>query len=277
MENRVVIVTGASSGIGRAAAFFLMKKGFHVYGTSRKAAGISDSLNHETDKESGGFINMIPMDVNSDDSVKEAISSVFAREGRIDILVSNAGNGIAGSIEDVTMDEAKMQFETNFFGSLRVIKEVLPIMRAQKSGKIIVIGSVAGIISIPYQSHYSCSKFALEALVEALRHEVSPFNIKACIVEPGDTKTGFTNNRYISENSLKSPYHERFQRSLSRMQRDEMNGVSPELVAKTIYNTIKKKNPPIRTAVGFQYKTILFLKRIVPARLAEKLVGMLYN
>lgn len=274
MEKKVALVTGASSGIGKATAEYLMKKGFHVYGTSRKA----DNTQIISDQESKGFITMIQMDVTSDKSVASAIGDVMAREGRIDVLVSNAGTGIAGSIEDTSLEDAKCQFETNFFGSLRVIREVLPIMRKQKAGRIIAISSVAGVISIPYQAHYSASKFALEGLMEALRYEVAPFNIKVTVVEPGDTKTGFTSNRLISANSNEtSPYYERFQRSIKRMEHDEMNGASPESVAQLIYKIIIKKNPPLRTAAGFQYKAILFLKKLLPARILEFAVNKLYN
>ncbi|MCX7772058.1 MAG: SDR family NAD(P)-dependent oxidoreductase, partial [Clostridia bacterium] len=169
MEKKVVLITGASSGIGKAAAELLMKKGFHVYGTSRKAEGRFDEGHTFSNAASGGFIDMIPLDVNNDASVEVAVKTVLAKEGKLDILVSNAGTGIAGSIEDTSMDEARTQIETNFFGTLRVIKEVLPFMRQQGFGKIIAISSVAGVISIPYQAHYSASKFAMEGLIEALR------------------------------------------------------------------------------------------------------------
>lgn len=275
-NSQVVLLTGASSGIGRATARWLMKRGFHVYGTSRKASGIGDGQPDERDA-SGGFIKMIPLDVTSQESAQSAVKAVLEREGRIDVLINNAGMGIAGSIEDTSMEEAKKQFETNFFGVLRMIRLVLPTMRKQGYGKIIVVSSVAGVISIPYQSMYSASKYALEALIEALRHEVAPFGIKACLVEPGDTRTGFTSSRIIAEAAGKdSPYDSRFRRSLSRMEHDEQNGASPDDVARVICRMILKKKPPIRKTVGFGYKAILFLKRLLPSALVEKLVGKLY-
>lgn len=275
-NSQVVLLTGASSGIGRATARWLMKRGFHVYGTSRKASGIGDGQPDERDA-SGGFIKMIPLDVTSQESAQSAVRAVLEREGRIDVLINNAGMGIAGSIEDTSMEEAKKQFETNFFGVLRMIRLVLPTMRKQGYGKIIVVSSVAGVISIPYQSMYSASKYALEALIEALRHEVAPFGIKACLVEPGDTRTGFTSSRIIAEAAGKdSPYDSRFRRSLSRMEHDEQNGASPDDVARVICRMILKKKPPIRKTVGFGYKAILFLKRLLPSALVEKLVGKLY-
>lgn len=277
MEKKVALVTGASSGIGKATAEYLMNKGFHVYGTSRKAKkSCNESLS--ADQEGKGFIDMIQMDVTDDRSVADAVEEIIAKEGRLDVLVSNAGTGIAGSIEDTSIEEAKYQFETNFFGSLRVIRAVLPVMRKQKSGRIIVISSIAGVISIPYQAHYSASKFALEGLAEALRYEVSPFNIKVTLVEPGDTKTSFTGNRVIARNSTESsPYCERFHRSVKRMEHDEQNGASPVSVAKLIYKVISRKNPPLRTAVGFQYKAILFLRKILPLRVLEFAIDKLYN
>lgn len=278
MRKKVVVVTGASSGIGKSTAEHLMKKGFHVYGTSRNVEGRFDEGHVATDLRSGGFIEMIPLDVTCDTSVEVAIKTVLSREGHINVLISNAGTGIAGSIEDTSIDEAKSQFETNFFGTLRVIKAILPVMRAQRYGMIIVLSSVAGVISIPYQAHYSASKFALEALIEALRCEIAPFGLKACLVEPGDTKTGFTHSRIIAKHSGENtPYYERFQRSLSRMEHDEQNGASPEAVAQVIYSMIIKKNPPVRATVGLQYKAILFLKRLLPTRILEKVIGILYN
>jgi len=291
VESKVILITGASAGIGRATANLLMEKGFCVYGTSRKVKGniapdaSSDDKNNflkeniiASDKKSGGFICMIPLDVTEEATIAMAVDLVISKEGRIDILVSNAGNGIAGSIEDVSTEEASMQFDINFFGSLRVIKEALPHMRRQGNGLIIAMSSVAGVISIPYQAHYSASKFALEGLIEALRHEVAPFGIKACLVEPGDTRTEFTGRRTIANAADEnSPYYDRFTASLSRMEKDEQNGASPDVVARTVYNVIKRKNPPVRVAVGFQYKLFLFLKKILPSRLCAKVVGMLYS
>ena len=277
MKAEVIIITGASAGIGKATAECLMKKGFHVYGTSRKAMENIDET-AANDSQSGGFIRIIPLDVTCEDSVKTAVRNIISREGHVDILISNAGTGIAGSVEDVSMSEANAQFDVNFFGMLRMIKAVLPYMREQGYGKIIALSSVAGVISIPYQAHYSASKFAMEGLIEAMRYEIAPFGIKACLVEPGDTKTDFTKSRILAEGANeKSPYHTRFTKSLSRMKNDEQNGASPVAVANTIYKMIQRKNPPVRVTVGFQYKLVLFLKRILPTHILEKVVGLLYN
>ena len=277
MKAEVIIITGASAGIGKATAECLMKKGFHVYGTSRKAMENIDET-AANDSQSGGFIRIIPLDVTCEDSVKAAVEKIISKEGHVDILVSNAGTGIAGSVEDVSMSEAGSQFDVNFFGTLRMIKAVLPYMRKQGFGKIIALSSVAGVISIPYQAHYSASKFAMEGLIEALRYEIAPFGIKACLVEPGDTKTDFTKSRILAEGANdNSPYNTKFTKSLSRMEKDEQNGSSPATVAAVIYKMIKKKNPPVRATVGLQYKLVLFLKRILPTHILEKVVGLLYN
>jgi len=277
METKTVIITGASAGIGKATAEHLMKKGFHVYGTSRKVTGNID-VNAAEDLQSGGFIRMINLDVTCEDSVKTAVDNIISKEGHVDVLISNAGIGIAGSVEDVSLSEAALQVDVNFFGTLRMIKAVIPYMRKQGYGKIIAISSVAGVISIPYQAHYSASKFAVEGLIEALRHEIAPFGIKACLVEPGDTRTDFTKSRIVAKNANEdSPYYARFKKSLARMEKDEQNGASPFEVANIIYKMIKKKNPPVRVAVGFQYKLVLFLKRLLPGRIQEKVIGILYN
>ena len=278
MSKQVVLVTGASSGIGKSTATLLMKEGFHVYGTSRNAEVRLGEGHAATDEKSGGFINMIPLDVTDEASVKSAVNAVISREGHIDVLVNNAGMGIAGSIEDTSMEEAEYQFDTNFFGTLRVMREVLPYMRERHNGRIIVLSSIAGVISIPYQAHYSASKFALEALIEALRHEIASFGITACLVEPGDTKTEFTAKRRVAKLAGGgSPYREHFERSLARMEHDEQNGSSPDAVAGVIYKMIRKRKPPIRTAVGVQYKAVLFLKKILPAGLVEKIIEVLYG
>jgi short-subunit dehydrogenase len=272
----VVLVTGASSGIGKATAEFLVKNGFKVYGTSRKvleevAIDISSSTG-------GGFFHMIQLDVRSEDSAKHAVEYVLQKEGHIDILINNAGFGIAGSVEDTSIEEAYSQMDTNFFGMLRMSKSVLPSMRKQKKGLIINVSSVAGVISIPYQSMYSASKYAIEAVTEALRMELKPFGVKAAMVEPGDTKTGFTDKRiYVAASKDSSAYKDRFEKSIKVMEVSETNGPTPEkVVVKAIAKIISRKNPPVRITAGFSYKLIVFLKRLLPSRFVEFVVSKLY-
>lgn len=273
LHGNVVLITGASSGIGLNIATELMNLGYRVYGTSRKAEG-----NVRTDSPGGdGFLEMVRLDVCDDDSIQKAIQYVLDKEGRLDILINNAGIGIAGAIEDTSIEEAKIQLETNFFGVVRMCRAALPIMRQQKKGLIITTGSVGGIFSIPFQAFYSCSKFALEALVESLRIETREFGIRASLVEPGDTKTQFTANRVKTEQSNTNPaYRKHFEKALNRMIKDEENGPEPIVVTQCVLKILNKKNPPIRVIAGFNYKLMCFLKRILPARFVESVMASMY-
>lgn len=273
--GNVVLITGASSGIGKAAATKLAKHGYRVYGTSRKEPQEGNTVFFN---ESKGFFKLIQLDVCIDESVKKAVEFVLLKEGTIDILINNAGYGIAGSVEDTSFNEAFSQFDTNFFGVHRMCKSVLPIMRKNKCGIIINISSVAGIISIPYQSMYSASKYALEAMSEALRSEVRQFGIKVVLIEPGDTNTGFTNNRQLvaaaDENSV---YKDSFSKSINTMAKDELNGPEPDIVVRSVLKILNQKNPPVRVAIGVSYKVIAFIKRFLPSRLVCYVIGRLYS
>lgn len=273
--GNVVLVTGASSGIGKAIAEYLEGKGLRVYGTSRKA-----SFNDEVALDSngsGGFIKMIPLDVCNDESAKKAVNYVLQREGHIDILINNAGFGIAGSVEDTTAEEAYRQFNTNFFGVLRMCREVLPSMRSRGNGLIINISSVAGAIAIPFQSMYSASKYAIEAMTEAMRIEVKPFGIKVSMVEPGDTRTGFTEKRqFVAAAKNGSAYSSKFTKSVNTMIQSEINGPTPEKVVKAVARIISSTNPPVRITAGISYKLIIFLERLLPLRFINYVVGKLY-
>jgi len=267
-KQKVVLITGASSGIGRACAQFLYEKGHRVYGTSRKAQK-ADTENQEAAK--GPILKMLPMDVNDSASVSWAVQYILDMESRIDVLVNCAGFGIAGAVEDTCLQEAKAQFETNFFGVLRLCHAVLPVMRKQGSGCIINISSIAGIIGIPFQGMYSASKFALEGMTEALRAEVRQFGIKVVLIEPGDFCTGFTANRIKTALSLEnSAYAESFHRSLKVMEEDEMKGASPIKVARLVHRIIEKSSPSPRYVVGpFFEKVAVALKKILPQKVFE--------
>lgn len=274
MYGNVVLVTGASSGIGKAIAEYLMKDGCRVYGTSRKPRSVSHD--HGGACCDAGFIEMIQLDVCSDVSVNCAVDYVIKKEGHIDILINNAGFGIAGSVEDTSLEEAYSQFNTNFFGMLRMCRKVLPHMRRQHNGLIINISSVAGLISIPYQSMYSASKYAVEAVTEAMRIELKPFGVKVSMVEPGDTRTGFTSSRQFTAASKDSDYKPYFTKSINTMIESEQNGPGPEKVVSAVVRIISMKNPPIRITAGFSYKLIVFLKRILPSRLVEFILSRIY-
>ena len=268
-SGKIVLVTGASSGIGRATAVRFAQAGHIVYGTSRKASlPVSESAEP---------VIMLQMDVCVEDSVERAVRTIVGRHGRLDILIANAGTGFAGAVEDMTVAQAKEQFETNYFGALRTLRAVLPLMRAQKSGCIMGVSSVAARLPIPFQAGYSATKAALEATMIALRGEVKPYGIRVSLVEPGDTRTGFTDARIRTETTTSgSVYQERFVRSLNRMERDERNGVSPEKVARVLFRVASQKKPPVRVAVGADYRLLLLLRRLLPDRLVQWILERMY-
>ena len=264
-----VLLTGASSGIGRATAELLCSDGYHVYGLSRR--GGDDVYKGE------GFIKMLRCDVTSDASVKKTVEEVIAEAGSIDVLINAAGNGLCGAVDECTAMDAFEQMNTNYLGVVRMINEVVPHMRERQNGLVVNIGSVGGIFAIPFQSLYSSSKFAVEAMTECMRIELKPFNVKACLVEPGDIKTGFTAARKYTEKAKNSAYGEPFRRAIAQMEKDERGGAEPFVVAKAVLCMMNKKNPPIRKVAGaFIYKVFPFLKRLLPSRLVETVLTAMY-
>lgn len=265
----VALITGATSGIGKAIAIELAQRGYRVYGTGRNP--------DQPGKSDKNGITYLAMDVLSEASVQNTIATITAKEQYFDVLVACAGMGIAGSVEDTDMHDADLQMRTNFLGTVLVVKNCLPIMRQQKNGKIVIIGSLAGRIGMPFQAFYSSSKFALEGFVESLRHEVKPFGIDVCIIEPGDFSTGFTAARKKSI-IAESPYSEAFQRTISIQELDEMHGSSPQVAAQAVARVLAKNKMPLRLVVGpvFQ-KFAAGLKRIIPAKLFELLYKLYYH
>ncbi len=261
--ERVILITGASSGIGKACALYLAERGYRVYGTSRKITG--------DDPVEDGSIRMLRMDVNDDRSVSSGIDQILQDEGRLDVVVNNAGFGIAGAIESTSIEEAKTLFETNLFGVLRVCRAILPKMREQGSGTIVNISSLAGRIGLPYQGLYSATKFAVEGLTEALRMEVKPFGIKVVLIEPGDFRTGFTANRvHTAASKEDSIYRKRFQRTLKVAESDEEKGSSPEKIARLLYRILQNSSPKVRYSTGEALQRVAaILKGILPSKLFE--------
>ena len=239
MQSQIILITGASSGFGKFTAQMLSEQGHIVYGTSRKP---SENMNN---------VKMLVVDVTSPLSIRQAVEQIISEQGRIDVLINNAGIGIGGALELATEDEVSKQMNTNFFGVVNMCREVLPLMRKARKGKIINISSIGGVMGIPYQGFYSASKFAVEGYSEALALEVYPFHIKVCLVEPGDFNTGFTDNRNISEQTrLNADYRESFLKSLEIIEKEERNGCHPRKLAAAICKIVARKNPPFRTKVG---------------------------
>jgi len=267
MVKKVLLITGASSGIGKASAKYLLEKGNMVYGASRNAA-------------SGDFsFTPLNMDVNNDDSVNDAISRIINQEGKIDAVINCAGFGLAGAIEDTSVDEAKELFETNFFGLFRVCKAVIPEMRKQKAGLIINIGSLAGLVPIPFQSFYSSSKYAVESFTETLRIELLPFEIKVVLIEPGDFNTGFTANRKTAALSkVNGIYRDKFSKAISIMEKDESGGPSPVKIAELIGRIMDDPSPRLRYTAGKLSQILpVKLRNYIPHKLSEYLLMKYYG
>ena len=258
MASRIVFITGASSGIGRACALHLHQHGFRVYGTSRAA------------RSSGSPFTMLQADVNDEPSVQSAVHSVIDREGRIDVVVNNAGIAIAGPLESTSMEEAQHQLDVNLFGTLRVCRAVLPLMRKQQAGYIVNIGSIGGLIAIPYQPLYSASKFALEGMMESLRMETRPFGVRVVLIEPGDTRTAITENRTLTADVAARDAYCRFPAALKRMATDEQNGPGPEIVARLLHRIVNTRNPRLRYTTGpAVQRAAVWMKRLLPNAVLE--------
>ncbi|PKL13848.1 MAG: oxidoreductase [Spirochaetae bacterium HGW-Spirochaetae-8] len=266
-----VLVTGASSGIGLAISLLFAQKGFQVWGVSRSG---------KTNRELPPAIRLRSMDVTIEDSVANGIQAIWDEmmqetgEG-FGTIIHCAGWGIGGAAEDTPQAEAERQFQTNYFGVLRVNRHALPLMRSRGPSMVLVVGSIAGRISIPFQSHYSASKFALEAYVEALRMEGRSFGIHATVLEPGDTATAFTQQR-VMVLPPDSPYAKKALLAVKKMEHDEINGASPEKVAKLALRIAVRRNPPIRSVVGIGYRLLLVAKKFLPARLVEIVIRSMY-
>ncbi len=268
-NEKIALVTGASSGIGRAAAQILASSGYVVYGTSRGAKG-------ETVADGGASYTLLPLTLEDEKSVEAAVNTIVLNHGRMDVLVNAAGSGIAGAIEETTAAEARAQFDVCFFGIITVLSYVLPIMRAQSSGIIINIGSMASSFPIPFQGMYSSVKAALLMLTATLRLELEPFGIRVCAVEPGDTRTGFTEKRLFTKKTAQTSYKKPLERALYEMIRSELSAYGPERCAKTILKTVQKKNPPVRVSVGVDYKLFYLLAKIMPLRVKLYVLRKMY-
>jgi len=263
MEHRVVLVTGGSSGIGKSIGIYLKSKGFIVYGTTRKIA------NHPNFRD----FELLELDVRNPESIGAAISELIAKEGRLDVLVNNAGIGITGPVEETPHPEILKAFDTNFNGPLHMSKAVLPHMRRQEKGLIINITSIAGYMGLPYRGLYSASKGALELVTEALRMEVKGFGVNITNLAPGDFATNIASGRYHAPILEDSPYRESYGSTLKMMNEHVDSGKDPILVAHMVHKIINTKKPKVHYKVGeFMQKFSLFLKKILPDKVYEKLL-----
>lgn len=212
------------------------------------------------------------MDVDQDDSVAAGVAAVVARHGRLDAVVTAAGYGLSGPVETTALADARAQLETNFWGTVRVVQEALPNMRASGGGRIVMIGSLAGLVALPYQAYYSASKYALEGFGEALAYEVSPFGIEVTLVEPGNTATGFTDGRLRRDPEADNPYAAVNDKAVGVMEHDERNGIPAGTVAAAVEKVLTARTPPRRVTVGNADERLgTFAKRFLPHRVFERM------
>jgi NAD(P)-dependent dehydrogenase (short-subunit alcohol dehydrogenase family) len=256
--SRVVLITGASAGIGRACADRLDGAGWVVVGASRRGTA------------SGGW-SAVVMDVDDGESVRSGIAAVLGRHGRVDAVVASAGWGVAGAAEHTTVEEAKAQFETNFWGAVRVVQGVLPAMRAQGAGRVVLVSSLGGIVGLPFQAFYTASKFALEGWSEALAYEVGPLGVAVTLVEPGNVQTDFTVNRRMAAAAKRDEaYRDALRRAVSVMERGEAAGVPPDDVAAVVHKVLEARRPRRRASVGKAGERVsIVAKRLLPFRVFE--------
>lgn len=254
--STVALVTGASAGIGRASADLLAARGWSVVGASRRGTGGT------------GWPGLV-MDVDDDDSVAAGVREVLARHGRVDAVVAASGWGLAGPVETTTMAEARAQLETLFWGAVRVTTAVLPSMRSSGRGHIVVVGSVGGVVGLPFQAYYSAAKFALEGWAESMAYEVAPFGIDVTVVEPGNVHTDFTANRRLAGADA-GVYADAADRAIEVMARDEANGIPAHAVASTVVAQLEAGRPRRRVSVGRPSERLgIVAKRLLPHRWFE--------
>ncbi len=260
--SKVVLVTGGSSGIGKSICEFLIEKGFKVYGTSRNPEHYPDIK-----------FPLLTLDVVNNETIIECVNKIIEIEDRLDVLVNNAGAGITGPIEEIPDEEIKRNFETNFFGPIRVIKAVLPYMRERNNGLIINVTSIAGYMGLPFRGIYSASKGSLGLLTEAFRMEIKDFNIHMTNLAPGDFATNIASGRYHAPNNEGSPYSKKYGDVLQDINDHVDKGSKPILAAIAVFRIINTKRPKVHYKVGtFMQKFSIVLKAILTDKMYEKLL-----
>ena len=261
--GNIAVITGGSSGIGKSTARLLFQNGYKVYELSR------------TGKSENGIIH-ITADITNPADIQSAFKEVFDKEGKINLLINNAGMGISGAIEFTPIEQARRIFDVNFFGTFLCCKEALPYLRKTAGARIINLSSVAAPLSIPFQSFYSATKAAINSLTLALANELRSSGIKVSAVMPGDVHTGFTAAREKNEDGA-ALYGETIKRAVSSMEKDELSGMTPDYIASVIYRVSQKKNPRVLYVAGSKYGLFVFISKILPVNLCNKLVGKIYS
>ena len=269
MEVKVVLLTGGSSGIGAATARLLAESGITVYAGSRRGT---------VEHPAPGIIP-VQLDVNDAEMTEAVVKRIIGEQGHLDAVICNAGNGIYGPVEKATDEEIRYQFETCFFGSHKTIQACLPVFRKQGFGRIITVTSVMAILQLPFQGFYSAAKAALLSLSESLTLELKGTGIQCCSVLPGDVSTGFTAARKFTGAAQDpgSPYRERMDRNLKKIEKDEIGGMAPEVIGKAILRQLKKKRMAVRVIPRIDYGAVGVLVRILPERAKLSLLDLIYS
>ena len=261
----VVFITGISSGFGQETAKLLAQQGYTIYGTVRREV------------EQLPQVHYLKLDVRDREAVQKAVDEIVEKEGRIDVLVNNAGMGIGGPLEFATEEEIREQMDANFMGLVHCVDAVLPHMRKQGSGKIIALSSIGGLMGLPFQGFYSASKFAIEGYCEALRLETKPFGITVTVIRPGDFSTGFTGSRKKATNDEAFHAYPAYQKAIDKVEHDETGGLKPQVVAHKISKIIRMKHPRYGYVVSsFEQRLSVFLKQILPAKWFAAILGKYY-
>jgi short-subunit dehydrogenase len=261
--KKVILITGISSGFGKQIASLLAQKEYKVYGTVRNESGSDEKIHY------------LKMDLKDAGSIKKAVSDVLEKEGRIDVLINNAGMHTGGPVETTPTEYVRQQMDTNFLGMVTLVKEVLPVMRKQSEGTIINFSSIGGLMGLPFQPFYSASKFAIEGFSEALRMEVKQFNIKIILINPGDFHTSNSANRrnFLAPTDVNDPYNKQYKKTLAIIERDETGGWEPAVLARKIVKIIECKNPHQQYIIStFEQKLAVALKYVLPGKWFRKIL-----
>ena len=256
--NKVILITGISSGFGKQTAELLAAQGHKIYGTVRRDVEISPA------------VTGLKLDLTDTESIQSAVRTIQDKEGRIDVLINNAGMHTGGPIETSPIGNIKLQMDTNFLGMVNLTREVLPVMRKQGGGTIINFSSIGGLMGLPFQGFYSASKFAIEGISEALRMEVKQFNIKVILINPGDFHTNNSANRrnFLAPTDANDPYNEQYLKTMAIIEKDEAGGWEPVVLAKKLVSIVESKNPHERYIIAsFEQKLAVALKHILPGKL----------
>lgn len=263
--NKVVLISGASSGIGFTTAKYLAEKNYIVIGLSRSYPKIKYNFDYYL------------CDITDESAIIKTVNAIEEKYGKINYLINSAGVGISGAIENTPLNDVKTIYNVNVYGQFLLTKICLRLLRKSQNAKIINISSIASEIALPFQSFYSMTKSSIDAFTKALRIEVKPFNIQVMALLPGDIKTDFTKNRKKPFEDKKDLYKDRVDKSIKKMEQDETKGMNPLVIAKAINKLLKRKKLPITKTVGFSYKMIRFLNRILPEKLVSYFVVKLYG